>query len=76
MAGLEIHEAAAQGDADTLLEHLHTGKFDVNLKDNDWNDKTALHWASSKGKLITIYSDNYLQIISLYILLMGEKLKQ
>ena len=49
MAGLELHEAAATGDSDTLEEFLQTSKLDVNMKDAEWHDKTALHWAATKG---------------------------
>lgn len=49
MAGLEIHEAAATGDYDSLEEYLKSNKFDVNLKDVEWDDRTALHWACMKG---------------------------
>lgn len=50
MAGLELHEAASTGDYDVLEEYLKTGKFDVNLKDADWGDRTPLHWACAKGE--------------------------
>ena len=49
--GLEIHEAASTGDYDSLEEYLRSGKFDVNLKDEEWNNRTALHWACGKGKM-------------------------
>ncbi|XP_052097754.1 ankyrin repeat domain-containing protein 66-like [Mytilus californianus] len=49
MAGLEIHEAAATGDYDSLEEYLKHSKIDVNLKDIEWDDRTALHWACMKG---------------------------
>ena len=48
-AGLEIHDAASTGDYDTLEEYLKSGKVDVNLKDCEWNNRTALHWACAKG---------------------------
>ncbi|OWF56332.1 ankyrin repeat domain-containing protein 66-like isoform X1 [Mizuhopecten yessoensis] len=47
--GLEVHEAAATGDADSLVEYLRTNKYDVNLRDADWNDRAALHWAALRG---------------------------
>ena len=55
-AGLEMHEAAATGDSDSLEEYLRSGKFDVNLKDEEWNNRTALHWACAKGiaKFLTL----------------------
>lgn len=48
-AGLEIHDAASTGDYDALEDYLRTGKFDVNLKDIDASNRTALHWACQKG---------------------------
>lgn len=48
-AGLEIHDAASTGDFDSLEEYLRSGKFDVNLKDAEWGNRTALHWACAKG---------------------------
>jgi len=48
-AGLEIHDAASTGDYDSLEEYLRSGKFDVNMKDEEWNNRTALHWACAKG---------------------------
>jgi ankyrin repeat protein len=50
MSGLEIHEAASTGDFDSLEEYLRSGKFDVNLPDVEWGNRTALHWACAKGK--------------------------
>lgn len=49
MEKLEIHEAASSGDYDALQEIIKCGKFDVNLGDIDWGDKTPLHWACQKG---------------------------
>ncbi|CAL1545237.1 unnamed protein product [Lymnaea stagnalis] len=49
MEKLEIHEAASSGDYDALQEIIKCGKFDVNLGDLDWGDKTPLHWACQKG---------------------------
>ncbi|KAK3098515.1 hypothetical protein FSP39_020248 [Pinctada imbricata] len=48
-SGLELHEAAAMGDTDSMEEYLNSKKIDVNLRDPDFNDRTALHWASAKG---------------------------
>ena len=50
-AGLEIHDAASTGDYDALEEFVKTGKYDVNLKDIDASNRTALHWACQKGKV-------------------------
>lgn len=54
MAGLEIHEAAATGDCDSLEEYLKNSKIDVNLKDVEWDERTALHWACMKGEAFKI----------------------
>lgn len=48
-SGLELHEAASVGDYDTLEELIFSKKIDINLKDPEWRDRTALHWACSKG---------------------------
>ncbi|CAH1775626.1 unnamed protein product [Owenia fusiformis] len=48
-SGLELHEAAAIGDCDSLEEYLMVGKYDVNLKDVEWGNRTPLHWACTKG---------------------------
>lgn len=47
--GLEMHDAASTGDFDSLEEYLKSGKIDVNFKDEEWNNRTALHWACAKG---------------------------
>ncbi|GFO05109.1 ankyrin repeat domain-containing protein 66 [Plakobranchus ocellatus] len=47
--GLEVHEAASTGDYDTLEEFVKSGKYDINLGDDDWGNKTALHWSCQKG---------------------------
>ncbi|NXU57426.1 ANR66 protein, partial [Turnix velox] len=46
----ELHEAVALGDYDLVNEILRSGRCDPNHKDADWHDRTALHWASAKGK--------------------------
>ncbi|KAK7502249.1 hypothetical protein BaRGS_00006613 [Batillaria attramentaria] len=48
-AGLELHDAASTGDYDTMEEFIKAGKCDVNLKDIDSSNRTALHWACQKG---------------------------
>jgi hypothetical protein len=53
MAGLELHEAASVGDQDSLEQYMRSGKYDVNLRDVEWGSRTALHWASTKGRLDT-----------------------
>ncbi|GFS15053.1 ankyrin repeat domain-containing protein 66 [Elysia marginata] len=49
MLGLEVHEAASTGDYDSLEEFVSTAKYDLNLADEDWGNKTALHWACQRG---------------------------
>lgn len=49
---LLLHETCSIGD-DTKLEELGSfirgGKIDVNSRDEDWGDRTAMHWASLRG---------------------------
>ncbi|XP_063771308.1 ankyrin repeat domain-containing protein 66 [Pseudophryne corroboree] len=52
--GTEIHQAAALGDYDLVFEILKKGLHDPNCKDIDWNDRTALHWAASRGQSDTV----------------------
>ena len=47
--GLEMHEACTVGDLDSLEEYLRSGKYDVNMKDPEWQNRTPLHWACAKG---------------------------
>lgn len=49
MAGFEMHEACTLGDFDTLEDLVLSKRFDINLKDPEWQDKTPLHWACTKG---------------------------
>lgn len=53
-SGLELHEAASVGDYDTLEELVFSKKIDINLRDPEWQDRTALHWASAKGIITSI----------------------
>ena len=49
---LLLHEACATGDALKLEElgnSIRRGKIEVNAADEDWGDRTALHWAACKG---------------------------
>ncbi|XP_075057437.1 ankyrin repeat domain-containing protein 66 isoform X3 [Mixophyes fleayi] len=50
----ELHQAAALGDYDLVSDILKKGLHDPNYKDIDWNDRTALHWAASKGQSDTV----------------------
>lgn len=49
MMGTEVHEACSMGDVDALEEYINSGKYDVNMKDPEWQDRTPLHWACAKG---------------------------
>ncbi|XP_028406330.1 ankyrin repeat domain-containing protein 66-like [Dendronephthya gigantea] len=49
MSELVLHEAAASGDYHELESLLLMGRIDVNFKDAEFGDRTALHWASSRG---------------------------
>lgn len=64
--GLEIHDAASTGDYDSLEEYLKSGKFDVNLKDEEWNNRTALHWACAKGTHTIKY--NWLDLCQILVI--------
>ncbi|EDO44534.1 predicted protein [Nematostella vectensis] len=49
---LFLHEVCALGDAGKLEElgsFVRKSKLDVNIRDEDWKNKTALHWAAGKG---------------------------
>ncbi|XP_072222193.1 ankyrin repeat domain-containing protein 66 [Leuresthes tenuis] len=45
----ELHQAAASGDYDQVVEILKQQKCGPNQRDVDWSYKTALHWAAAKG---------------------------
>lgn len=49
MTELVLHEAAANGEWQTLESMLMIQRIDVDHKDEDFGDRTALHWAASKG---------------------------
>lgn len=49
MSELVLHEAAASGDYHELESLLMMGRIDVNFKDAEFGDRTALHWAAAKG---------------------------
>ena len=52
MNGLELHEAATLGDYDSLDDYVSSGRFDLNMKDPEWQNRTALHWACAKGRIL------------------------
>jgi len=41
----DLHEAAACGDIERLQDVLSQTKVDIDKKDEDWEDRTALFWA-------------------------------
>ena len=51
-SGLELHEASSMGDYDALEDYLKSGKYDVNLQDPEWKNKTPLHWAAGRGQIL------------------------
>ncbi|XP_032242308.1 ankyrin repeat domain-containing protein 66 isoform X2 [Nematostella vectensis] len=60
---LVLHEAAATGSYQDLQPMLMMGRIDPNFKDEDFGDRTALHWAASRGharcvKLLLEYGAN------------------
>ena len=55
-SGLELHEASSVGDYDTLEDYLKSGKYDVNLQDPEWKNKTPLHWAAARGRIFLSFS--------------------
>ncbi|MBN3308900.1 ANR66 protein, partial [Amia calva] len=50
----ELHQAAAAGDYDLLVDLLKTNKCNPNHKDLDWDGRTPLHWAAAKGQAETV----------------------
>lgn len=50
---LLLHETCALG-GDGKLEELGSfirgGKIDVNSRDEEWGDRTAMHWAALRGR--------------------------
>ncbi|KAK2154990.1 hypothetical protein LSH36_251g00009 [Paralvinella palmiformis] len=51
VTGLELHEACTLGDYDALEEYMKSGKYEnyINMKDPEWQNRTPIHWACSKG---------------------------
>lgn len=49
MTELVLHEAAVNGEWQTLESMLMIHRIDIDHKDEDFGDRTALHWAASKG---------------------------
>ncbi|TRY83509.1 hypothetical protein DNTS_016236 [Danionella cerebrum] len=46
-----LHQAAAAGDYELVREIIKNNSCNPNEKDLDWNKRTPLHWAASKGGL-------------------------
>ncbi|XP_020556298.1 uncharacterized protein LOC101160136 isoform X1 [Oryzias latipes] len=46
----ELHQAAAAGDFKKVEELLTQQRCGPNLRDADWGNKTALHWAAREGR--------------------------
>lgn len=60
MTELVLHEAAANGEWQTLESMLMIQRIDVDHKDEDFGDRTALHWAASKGNgTICLFTINF-----------------
>ena len=51
MTELVLHEAASTGNYQDLQTMLMLGHIDPNYMDEDFGDRTALHWATSKGSV-------------------------
>ena len=49
MTELVLHEAAVNGEYQQLESMLMIHRIDIDHKDEDFGDRTALHWAASKG---------------------------
>lgn len=52
---LMLHEAAAQGDDCKLafnITYVKRGKMDINYRDDDFGDRTALHCAAEEGAVM------------------------
>ncbi|XP_043820400.1 LOW QUALITY PROTEIN: ankyrin repeat domain-containing protein 66 [Dromiciops gliroides] len=45
----KLHQAVAIGDYNLVMRMLKKGLYNPNHKDEDWNDRTPLHWAAIKG---------------------------
>ncbi|XP_074166830.1 ankyrin repeat domain-containing protein 66 isoform X1 [Sminthopsis crassicaudata] len=45
----KLHQAVSVGDYNLVMKMLNKGIYNPNHKDEDWNDRTPLHWAAIKG---------------------------
>ena len=53
MTELVLHEAAVNGEYQQLESMLMIHRIDIDHKDEDFGDRTALHWAASRGWIIS-----------------------
>ena len=72
-----LHEAAACGDIDKLEDLLAQNRINKNEKDEDWDGRTPLFWASIEGHVSCVklllevnISFNFQRFIYLYSILM------
>lgn len=68
---LSLHDAAASGDEKKLEElkiFIKRGKFEIDFKDEDWGERTALHCASERG-LVFLPFPSFLHLVSLRLIL-------
>ncbi|XP_016890688.1 ankyrin repeat domain-containing protein 66-like [Cynoglossus semilaevis] len=56
----ELHQAAAAGDYEKVEELLKQMTCSPNEKDDEWSNKTPLHWAAAIGytKMVKLLIDN------------------
>lgn len=59
MTELVLHEAAVNGEWQTLESMLMIHRIDIDHKDEDFGDRTALHWAASKGRSTWMIGRSY-----------------
>ena len=59
MTELVLHEAAVNGEYQQLESMLMIHRIDIDHKDEDFGDRTALHWAASRGWRISHPVINY-----------------
>ena len=65
MTELVLHEAAVNGEYQQLESMLMIHRIDLDHKDEDFGDRTALHWAASRGWRICHFSVNYVNFYTI-----------